>query len=66
MTKHEDTATLSGVGSSDVLCREEQLRIALDKAAYALFTIKRMAPEAIREFAAKEHAEACKVLNDEA
>lgn len=66
MTDEKNSATDNIVGSSDVLCREEQLRIALDKAAYALFAIKRMAPYAIREFAAKEHEEACKVLDDEA
>ncbi len=43
----------------------EQLRTALDRAAYALFQIKRMHADAIPRFASDEHAEACNVLNDE-
>jgi hypothetical protein len=36
---------------------------ALDKAAYALFQIKRMAPHDILSLAIKEHVDACEVLN---
>lgn len=44
----------------------QSLRAALDKAGYALFSIKRLAPDAIKEFAAKAHEEACKVLDQTA
>ena len=38
---------------------------ALDRAAYALFQIKRMVPEAIPEFAAKAHEITCRELDVE-
>lgn len=41
------------------------LRAALKRAAYALFQIKRMVPEAIVEFARQEHKAACDVLDGE-
>ena len=41
------------------------LRQALDRAAYALFQIKRMVPEEIPKFAADEHSAACAVLDGE-
>jgi len=44
---------------------EPQYKDALNRAAYALFQIKRMAPEAIVEFAKAEHEAACKVLDGE-
>jgi hypothetical protein len=40
-------------------------RQALDRAAYALFQIKRMVPEEIPKFAANEHSAACAVLDCE-
>ena len=40
------------------------LREALDRAAYALFQAKRLAPEAVREHCAKAHEAACKVLDE--
>ncbi len=45
----------------------QQYRDALDKAAYALFQLKRFVdmPEAAIDFCRKEHAKACAVLNVE-
>lgn len=43
---------------------DERLRSALDAAAYALFQIKRMTPEAVRAFATAEHAKACAGLDE--
>lgn len=43
----------------------QQAALALDRAAYALFQIKRMVPEAVPSFASSEHEEACKTLNDD-
>lgn len=42
----------------------EKLQTALNDAAYALFEIKRLQPEAIKDHAAAAHAKACEVLND--
>jgi hypothetical protein len=42
-----------------------RLRAGLDRAAYALFQIKRMKPEAVRAFAEDAHAKACNVLDGE-
>jgi len=46
--------------------RAERLAAALDRAAYALFQIKRMTPDYTREFSTTEHEAACAVLNDAA
>ena len=49
----------------DILSAErERLRIGLDKAAYALFEIKRLVPEAVREYASDAHVAACVILNE--
>jgi hypothetical protein len=47
------------------MSREQDLLKALNRAAFALFQIKRMNPDAIREFAANEHAAACSVIDNE-
>ena len=41
----------------------DKYRLALDRAAYALFQIKRIQPDQIAEFAERSHAEACAVLD---
>ena len=43
----------------------KRLRAALNEAAYALFQIKRMVPDAIPQFASAAHEKACAVLDDE-
>jgi hypothetical protein len=43
----------------------ERMWLGLDRAAYALFQIKRMVPEAIHDFAAKSHEKACAILDNE-
>ena len=48
-----------------VFAENARLREALDRAAYALFQIKRMVPEEIPKFAADEHSAACAVLDGE-
>jgi hypothetical protein len=48
-----------------VMSREEELFKALNLAALALFKIKRMNSDAIREHAATAYKEACEVLNKE-
>lgn len=47
-----------------IVARLEASQAALNEAAYALFQIKRMAPEAIQQFAADAHAKACKHLDN--
>ena len=45
------------------LAERDKYSLALDKAAYALFQIKRIQPDQIAEFAERSHAEACAVLD---
>jgi hypothetical protein len=47
------------------MSREEEFFKALNRAAFALFQIKRMNSDAIREHAATAYKEACAVLNAE-
>jgi len=63
-------AALDRYSEDEMLCNDtiEQpadLRQALNRAAYALFQIKRMVPEEIPKFAADEHSAACAVLDCE-
>lgn len=54
------------IAAADRLYAENaRLRAALDKAAYALFQIKRMTPDAVRQFASDAHVAACESLNHE-
>lgn len=46
-----------------IVAKLEADQTALNDAAYALFQIKRMTPEAIPQFAADAHAKACKHLD---
>lgn len=47
-----------------ILAKLESDQAALNEAAYALFQIKRMAPEAVPQFASDAHAKACKHLDN--
>lgn len=47
-----------------IVAKLEADQTALNDAAYALFQIKRMTPEAIPQFAADAHAKACKHLDN--
>ena len=47
-----------------ILAECDAAQNALNEAAYALFQIKRMTPEAIPQFAADAHAKACKHLDN--
>ena len=72
-TLAREGAWTSGSGESVVAASElfganpydkiERLRAALNEAAYALFQIKRMQPDAVREFASDAHTKACAVLD---
>lgn len=44
--------------------REKELQEALNRAAYALFQVKRMPFGQIKEFVIKEHEAACRVLDE--
>jgi hypothetical protein len=56
---------LYGLAWAELRARAERAEAALRDAAYALFQIKRMVPEAVRDFAAEAHAKACKVVDNE-
>lgn len=43
--------------------REKELWDALNRAAYALFQIKRMTADGVPAFASSAHIEACETLN---
>ena len=63
-------AAMDKYSENEMLCNDtiEQpadLRLALNRASYALFQIKRMVPEEIPKFAADEHSAACAVLDGE-
>lgn len=51
-------------GFPDLAAKEiETLRAALNDAAWAIFQMKRMQPDAIRQFASDAHTKACDAID---